>query len=160
MLENLTDPTMIAGAFGGTAASGVFMKILATIQSNKERREKYDQERWKWQLTKSYEDVKEVRDAIPERDKTGNFWQGSFIGWTRRLLAWVVIFIFLSIIIGGLLQLPINLVYEIKHHFLGFEWSSYLVKTVQGIVMTPYIRQYCDVVLGFYMGHFTIKSFS
>jgi len=154
--ENLT---MIGTTYGATTLVG---SLLHLYNGMKEWRENESKRRHELDLiaySKSYEDVQNVRETIPERDKTQGFFGGSFIGWTRRLLAWMVIIFGISFVIGEIGHYPINLVYEVPKSFLGWHWTSYVIKTVQGMVISPYMREYCDIILGFYMGHFTVKSF-
>ena len=158
-MSTINDLTTIGSAYGATTLIGVFLHLYEGMKASREANAKRDQERWMAILAKSYEDVEKAREEVPKRDKTHGFFGGSFIGWTRRLLAWIVILVFVAFIIGELHDVPINLVYEVPKHFLFWDWTHYLVKTVQGIVWSPYIRSYCDMVLGFYMGHFTVKSF-
>jgi hypothetical protein len=158
-MQNLNDLLTIGIPYGSTTLIGIIFHIYNTFNIWRERNSKREQERWKYLASHSYKDVQDARIEVPARDKTTGFIQGSFIGWTRRLLAWVVIILFIAFIVGELDHYPVNLVYKVPHKLFGWEWTSYIVKTVQGVVMSPYIREYCDIVLGFYMGHFTIKSF-
>ena len=149
----------VGAAYGSSTIIGTLLHLYNGMrewrESQAERRHELDLIGY----TKSYEDVQKARDAVPDRDKTEGFWGGSFIGWTRRLLAWLVIIFGIAFVAGELGHYPVNLVYEVPKSFLGWHWTSYIIKTVQGVVISPYMREYCNIVLGFYMGHFTVKSF-
>lgn len=158
-MENIQDLATIGATYGSTTLVGILLHLYNGMKESREKESERQYELHKIGYNKSYKDLQDARDAVPDRDKTKGFWEGSFIGWTRRCLAWVVVIIFIAFIVGELGHYPVNLVYEVPHKFLGWEWTSYLVKTVHGVVMSPYIREYCNLVIGFYMGHFTIKSF-
>jgi len=159
MMQETMDLATMGTSYGLTTLVETFLHIYNGRKEERREAAERDQERWYLLANKSYDDVNSVRESIAERDKTEGFWGGSFHGWTRRLLAWIVIAIFVIFLIGELRDIPINLVYAMPKHFLFWNWTSYLVKTMYGIVWSPYIRDFCDVIVGFYMGHFTVKSF-
>lgn len=146
-------------SYGSSSGLSLIIHIIAQSFKNTQKLHEMHHKETMARIAQENDMLKHVYANVSERDTTQGFWHGSFFGWSRRIVNWVVVFS----IFGGLLwavkhNAPINLVFRETHHFLWFTWQSTRDLVVHGMVITPFMRDLLGAIIGLYSGPATVKK--
>lgn len=158
-----------AGSFGLSGGLSLIKNVLDVGAKKTEEDKKRSHEitlsviaREKQQAADEHEDVQRARDMVSDVDKTTL--SGSFMGWTRRILAMTVPFLVIALVVIAIISLAkgipgVSIPTTSEHNILFglVTWTSHNVEQLQGLVWMPWFQLWFFMIGGFYFGRMASK---